>query len=399
MARPALLGGEPVTSLAAWPAWPRWDGCEERALQEVLARGRWQAGPAVAAFEEAFARYQGAAHAICVTNGTSSLELALRAVDVGPGDEVIVPCYTFAATALAVAAVGAHPVFVDVDAETLNLDPAAMAAATSERTRAVIPVHVGGHPVDLDALLDLAALHGLAVVEDAAHAQGAEWCGRRIGGHAACASFSFQTGKSMTSGDGGCLTTSDAAMAERLRSLRSFGRSADGEIVRIGGNHRMTEFQAAVLTCQLGRLDEQIQVRRERVARLAASLDGMEGVRVARPDERVTRHPHYQVVLHYRPDLFGLPKRRLLQAMTAEGVPLEAGYEPLHRMTFFHQACREGRARALPCPTGERAADDGVLWLSFRMALAAPDLIDTVAHALAKVRDHVDALRAAPEPG
>ena len=387
MDRPALLGGTPVTREADWPSWPQWDEREERALREVLNSGRWQAGLQVDAFEAEFAAYQGAAHALCVTNGTTSLEMALRATGVGPGDEVIVPSYTFAASALAVMAVGATPVLVDVEPESLNIDPRAAEAALSARTKAVMPVHVGGRPVDLDRLLPLAADNGLAVVEDAAHAHGSEWRGERIGSHGACASFSFQTGKSMTSGDGGCLVTSDDGMAEQLRSLRNFGRGSSGQPEQVGGNARMTEFQAAVLRCQLQRLDEQIARRQRNVSLLRASLGHLPGIRLAEDDPRTTRHPYYQVVLHFDPERFGLGKALLLRALGEEGVPLEGGYSPLHRVPLF-----ERRGRCLPCPVSEAAADNSVLWLSFRMALADEQQIGTVAEALARIHHHRDDL-------
>ena len=387
MDRPALLGGTPVTKDADWPRWPQWDECEERALREVLNSGHWQAGPQVEAFEVEFAAYQGAAHAVCVTNGTSSLEMALRAVGVGPGDEVVVPSYTFAASALSVMAVGATPVLVDVEPETLNIHPQAVEAALSARTKAVMPVHVGGRPVDLDRLPQVAADNGLAIVEDAAHAHGSEWRGERIGSHGACASFSFQTGKSMTSGDGGCLVTSDDEIARQLRSLRNFGRGVSGQPERVGGNARMTEFQAAVLRCQLRRLDEQIEQRQRNVDLLRTTLHHLPGIRVAEDDARVTRHPYYQVVLHYDAETFGLPKPLLLRALAAEGVPLEGGYAPLHRVPLFRD-----HGRCLPCPVSERAADSTVLWLSFRMALADRAQIEGVADALTRIHLHAGEL-------
>ncbi|HEX7022637.1 MAG TPA: DegT/DnrJ/EryC1/StrS family aminotransferase, partial [Trueperaceae bacterium] len=268
----ALLGGSPLCDSSDWPRWPVWDTCEAEALQDVLASGQWQSGPRVAAFEAAFARYQGAEQAICVTNGTTTLEIALRALGAGPGDEVIVPSYTFAATALAVMSVGAIPVFVDSDPEHLNLAPDAVAAATGPNTVGMIPVHVGGHPVDYDALEGIARRHGLFLLEDAAHAHGAEWRGQRIGALGHLGSYSFQTGKSLTSGDGGCLVTSDLALADACRSLRNFGRDAEGRHARVAGNARMTEFQAAVLQCQLARLDQQIARRHDNLARLTERL-------------------------------------------------------------------------------------------------------------------------------
>jgi dTDP-4-amino-4,6-dideoxygalactose transaminase len=362
-------------------------------LQGVLESGRWQAGPQVDAFEREFACYQQSAHAICVTNGTTSLELALRALGVGAGHEVIVPSYTFAATALAVMMVGAQPVFVDSERETLNIDPTAVAAALTKRTRALVPVHIGGHPADLDALLGIAHSHGLALLEDAAHAHGAEWRGKRIGAAGNCASFSFQTGKSITSGDGGCLTTSDPDLVEVLRSLMNFGRSANGLIERVGSNLRMTEFQAALLRCALKRLDEHIARRQRNVARLRDALRELPGVRVAETDPRVTRHPYYQTIVHYDPQAFGLDKPTLLAALAAEGIPLEAGYMLLPRMPLFRQAIEAGTARCLSCPVAEQASDHGVLWLSFRMALADEEQIDTIGRGMRKLHVHAAELR------
>lgn len=385
MAEPAILGGAPVCDVSAWPQWPQWNDCEAKALQAVLESGQWQAGTQVAAFEEAFAAYQSAAAAVCVTNGTATLEIALRALGVESGDEVIVPTYTFAATALAVMMVGAKPVFVDSDPDSLNLEPGAAHSALSERTRAVIPVHVGGQPVDVDRILELAHTHELAVIEDAAHAHGAEWRGVRVGALGDCGSFSFQTGKSLTSGDGGCLTTRDPQLAGLFRSIRAFGRSAGGTIERLGSNYRMTEFQAAILRCGLERLDAQIEQRQRNAARLHDALRGLPGVWISAPDPRVTRHPYYQILLHYDPDIFGLPKALLLKALNAEGVPLEGGYEPLHRLPFFKEALARGNARALPCPVAEEAADATVLWLSFRLALAQEEQVDAVALAFERL--------------
>lgn len=387
----ALLGGSPAHG-GAWPRWPQWDASEAEALRGVLESGAWQSGPRVAAFEAAFARYQGAAEAVCATNGTATLEIALRALGVGPGDEVVVPAYTFAATALAVLSVGATPVFVDSEPETLNLDPAAVEAACSPRTVGVVPVHVGGRPMDLDRLLPLTARHGLFVLEDAAHAHGAEWRGRRVGALGTLGSFSFQTGKCMTCGDGGALVTGDPQLAARCRSIRSFGRSSDGRHELIAGNDRMTEFQAAVLACQLERLDAQTARRTANVARLRASLDGMPGVRVHLTDPRVTREPHYITLLHLDPDAFGAPKWAVLEALAAEGVPLEPGYAPLYREPVFERALRAGVGRRLECPIAEAASDRSALWVSFRLMLADDEGVDAVARALEKTHRNRAAL-------
>lgn len=388
MAQLALLGGRPVSTASAWPRWPIWDNCEATALQEVLESGVWQSGSRVAAFEAAFAGYQGAERALCVTNGTASLEVALRALGVSPGDEVIVPSYTFAATALAVMLVGATPVFADSRSDTLNLDPAAVAAAIGPRTVGMIPVHIGGHPVDFDELLPLARRHGLFIVEDAAHAHGAEWRGRRAGALGDIGSFSFQTGKSLTSGDGGCLVANSRELAERCRAIRGFGRDNQGRHTQLGGNYRMTEFQATILHCQLRRLDAQVARRQANFARLRELLKDIPGISLVEDDPRVTRQPHYITLLHLEPEAFaGVSKPTLLEALDAEGLPLEPGYTPLQRQPVFLRALEEGKARQLPCPVAEAASDSNVLWISFRLMLAPVAQFAKVAEALEKIFD------------
>ncbi|MFH1007944.1 MAG: DegT/DnrJ/EryC1/StrS family aminotransferase, partial [Candidatus Latescibacterota bacterium] len=274
----AINGGTPVRDVNKnpWPIWPRHNESERQAVMRVADSGHWQMGPEVAAFEEQFADYVQAKHAICVMNGTVTMEIGLRAFGVGAGDEVIIPAHTFIATALAVLMVNATPVFVDSEPEHYNIDPEAVEKAVTERTRAIIPVHIGGAPCDMDAILDIARRHDLHVLEDAAHAHGSEWKGRRIGAISELASFSFQTGKVITAGDGGALTTDDDDLAGKCRSLRQFGYGYKEPLTT--SNYRLTEFQGALLQVQLGRLDEQTRVREENARYLGASLSQIEGV-------------------------------------------------------------------------------------------------------------------------
>ena len=214
MAHLAIAGGTALRQ-APFPAWPVWDESDVQALRRVLQSGRWDAlkGEEVSRFEAEFAAYQGAAHGVAVTNGTVALKLALIAAGVGPGDEVIVPGYTFIATATAALELGAIPIFADVDPHTYTLDPDSVAACVTPRTRAIMPVHLGGCPADMDGLLAVAQRHGLAVVEDAAQAWGASWNGSRVGTIGQCGIVSFHASKNLTAGEGGMVLCNDPDIA------------------------------------------------------------------------------------------------------------------------------------------------------------------------------------------
>ena len=248
-----------------------WDERDERAVLDALRSGTWgaHAGSRVTEFGRRFAEYQQAQHAVCVTNGTAALEVALRAVGVGPLDEVIIPPYTFVATATAVLAIGAIPVFCDILPDTYLIDAADAERRVTPRTRAIVAVHIAGQPADLDAVGAVAGRHGLKVVEDAAQAHGAAWRGRRVGAIGDAGTFSFQSSKNLNSGEGGVILSDDRAVAERAWSLANVGRIPDGAWYQhevMGFNLRLTELQGALLLAQMERLPEQFE-RREREAR------------------------------------------------------------------------------------------------------------------------------------
>ncbi len=221
-------------------------------------------GDKVNTFAAKFAAYQGAQFGICVPNGTLAIQLGLKALGVGPGDEVITTPYTFIATPSAALMLGAKPVFVDIDPDTCNIDPAKIAGAITERTKAIIPVHIGGQPADMDGVLAVAREHGLRVLEDACQAWGAEWAGDRVGAIGDLGCFSFQAGKNINAGEGGIIVTNDPELAELCWSLHNVGRVRGGAWYQheiLGWNFRMTEWQGAVLLAQLERLPEQEPVR------------------------------------------------------------------------------------------------------------------------------------------
>jgi dTDP-4-amino-4,6-dideoxygalactose transaminase len=290
----------------------------------VLTNCDFILGGDVAAFEEELAAYCGVAHAVGVDSGTSALELALRAVGVGPGDEVVTPANTFIASALAITHCGATPVLVDVDPETLNLDPWSVEAALTPRTRALLPVHLYGHTADMDTIDAIASAHGLAVVEDACQAHGARYKGRRAGALSRAAAFSFYPGKNLGGfGDGGAVVTDDPDVADAIRAMRNYGQRRKHHHECLGFNRRLDTLQAAVLRIKLSRLDEWNAVRRRHAAAYAEALAGAGVVLPADRDE-VEHVWHLFVIQH--------PARDELAArLDAEGISTGIHYPvPIH---------------------------------------------------------------------
>ncbi|MBZ0253649.1 MAG: DegT/DnrJ/EryC1/StrS family aminotransferase, partial [Candidatus Methylomirabilis sp.] len=280
MAKLALKGGEPVWKGPA-PQWPVYDDRERKALEAVLVSRNWGGFPEpnthAKLFAEKFAAFQDAKHGIACANGTVTLEACLRAAGIKAGDEVVTTPYTFVATAGACVALNAVPVFADIDPDTFCLSPEAVEAAITPRTRAVIPVHLGSTIADLDRLKEICAKRKLTLIEDCAHAHGGKWRGKGVGSHGDFGSFSMQSSKIMTGGEGGVVTVNDDLLAQRVHSFINCGRKEtgyndfEGEI--LGANYRITEWSAAVLLCQLERLPEQTRVKKANLDLLAAAIE------------------------------------------------------------------------------------------------------------------------------
>jgi dTDP-4-amino-4,6-dideoxygalactose transaminase len=336
----AIHGGPPVR-MRPFPTWPIYGKEEEDALLRVLHSGKWGRldGEETATFERRFAAYHGAKHGIAVTNGTVSLRIALMAAGIEAGDEVVVPPYTFLATATAVVESNATPVFADIEPATFNIDPTAVEKAITPRTKAIIPVHVGGLPVRMDELMETARRHNLVVIEDAAHAHGAEYKGRRVGAIGQMGSFSFQSTKNLTSGEGGMILTNDDDLAERCRSIHNCGRIAGGawyEHHVISGNYRLSEFQATILNAQFDRFDAQAATRDRNGRYLAERLSRLPGVCPQPVGPDCTRHGYHLFLFRLDDDVLGVPRGAFLDALAAEGTPCCAGYVmPLYRQPLF----------------------------------------------------------------
>ena len=398
--RLAIQGGKPVCDFE-WPAWPVHDEAEESALLEVLRSGEWWYGERVRRFEQEFAAFQGAAYGVSCTNGTTAIEMGLRALGVLPGDEVIVPPYTFVATASAVMSLGAIPVFADIDPDTLCLDPRDADNKVTTRTRAIIPVHVGGRIADMAAINSLAQQYGLAVLEDAAHAWGSQWQGRGAGTIGRCGTFSFQVSKNITAGEGGILVTDDEELADLCRSFSHCGRAKDGNWYDhevLGSNLRITEFQAALLSAQLARLEVQVRKRERSAALLDEALAGVPGIRLLAPAPEMTRRSYHMYVFRVDENALGASRTNFLEALQAEGVPASEGwYQPLYRNGVFTNANRlppHGIRAPLAgigvdytrvsCPVCEQVCRDAV-WIPQNVLLAEESHIRELADAICKV--------------
>ena len=289
------------------------------AVDRVLPSGKYTLGPVLEEFEHAFARYCGTDHGIGISSGTAALQLALAAMGVGPGDEVITQANTYVATAFAISYVGATPVFVDVDPVHSNMDVAQLEARITPRTKAIIPVHLYGHAVDMDPLMELAARRGLSVLEDASHAHGATYKGRRIGSLGHAAAFSFYPSKVLGAyGDAGAIVTNDADLAKRIRVLRYMGQEVKGTHLVVGYQERLDPMQAAILQVKLLHLEGWIEQRRAIADRYGELLDGLP-VRVP-PEAPDCRHVYYLYTLH-------APRRDELAAfLQARGIATQMIY-------------------------------------------------------------------------
>ena len=395
--RLAIEGGTPLRK-EPFPPWPLYDEREVRAVQEVVESRNWGGFPSpnvkASQFAQAFAAYHTARYGICTSSGTTALEVALKAAGVKAGDEVIVPALTFMATAAAALSIATVPVFADVDPDTWCIDPDEIERAITEKTGAVVPVHLGSRMADMDRIMAIARRHGLKVIEDCAHMHGGYWQGKGAGSIGDLGCFSFQTTKLMTAGEGGIILTSNDELEERCQSYINCGRIRPtdkhiGPQEALGWNYRMTEFQAAVLLVQLERLPEQVATRDRNTLYLTARLQEIEGVSTLREDERMTVRSGYGFVLRYQPEAFGdRPRDSFVAALRAEGIPCYgAFYEPVYKSPLF--AWRDGPVAVdysgTRCPVAERAAYQEMVWLPHELFLGTREDMEDIAAAVEKV--------------
>jgi dTDP-4-amino-4,6-dideoxygalactose transaminase len=405
--RLAALGGTPIRT-KPYPPWPTHDERDVEAVTAVVRSKQWGGypypGPRTSELIERFQAFQGGGHAVPMANGTVTLEVALRAAGVCWGDEVIVPGYTFQATAVGVMNAGAIPVIVDIDPQTYCIDPAAVEAALTERARAIIPVHLGAQMADMDAIMEISSRHDLIVVEDCAHAHGARWRDRGAGTMGHFGSFSFQASKTVTTGEGGLLLCRTRELSQRAASIMDCGRPHDeaGEGFTMGINYRMTELQAALALVGLERFPEQMEARIQMLGYLEQGLSEVPGVRLLKRDPRHTHRAFYRYIFAIDPDLFGVDRYVITHALAAEGILAKEGYPPMHRYDLFQPALsRLPVPSAFPerfdfeemeLPVSLRAGQQEAIWLDHPLFRAGPDAIDETLRALHKLVANVEAL-------
>jgi len=415
-AKPAILGGQPTRPKGAgWTSWPIIGDNDSAMLNQVLQSRLWNrlSGPVTPKFEAAWAERLGAKHCLASANGTSALIISLAALDIGPGDEVIVPPYTFAATVNAVLLHHALPVFSDTDIDTFQMDVASAAKLVTDRTAALMPVHLGGSVADMDAVLALAQEKKLRVIEDACQSPLAQWRGKHVSTLGDMGCFSFQASKNLNSGEGGAVLTNDKDLYEEARSFHNNGRAKPGSGVtgygRNGANLRLTEFQSAILLAQMERLEKQSQTRESNAAYLTEQLKAIPGISPAKMYEGCTRNAYHLYMFRYDAEAFeGLPREAFQKALTAEGIPASSGYSPLNKEHFLEvvrknkgfvriygeKALNDWYEKNSQRPVNDKLCSEAV-WFTQNMLLGPRSDMDQIAEAIRKILRHAGALKQA----
>jgi dTDP-4-amino-4,6-dideoxygalactose transaminase len=360
MAKLAINGGAKACDYS-FPKWPIWDETDKKGLIEVLESGQWWYGKKVKEFEQKYAEVQDAKFGVTCSSGTTAIEAALLALGVGAGDEVIVPPYTFMATASAVLKANAVPVFADIDGDSLCIDPVDVEKKITDKTKCIIPVHLGGHIADMDKLSAIAKKHKLFILEDACHSWGGKWKGKGTGALGNCGVFSFQASKNLNSAEGGIILTDDAELADLVRSYTNCGRGKDKpwyEHYLLGSNLRITEFHAALLLSQLTRLKEQTLKREANANILNKGFEKIPGIKAIQKDPRITRHAYHLFCFRVDKKKIGMPEEKFIAALKAEGVPCGKGYDrPLYKNPLFQRKEKGVKGCPISCPYYGREMD------------------------------------------
>ena len=409
----AVAGGTPVRDIKArpWPSWPIATEEDITAVADVLRSGKWNRwrSDRVETLEAALREFTGASHVIALASGTAGLEVALKAAGVRPGDEVILPAYTYIATATAVLQVGGVPVFADIIPETENVDPASMESLITERTRALLPVHVSGLPCDMAAITALGARHGLRVIEDTAQGIGGMWNGRRLGTIGDAGAYSFQASKNLPGGEGGAVVTNDPEIAEKAFMLMHINYEV------LGWNYRLTALTAALILSQLERFPEQQARRQANADFLRDALAAIPGIVPTQVDPFVTADGLHGLGVRFISEVFStgapVPRSVFVKALHAEGIPCALGYgDPIHKSPLFqeahtrmqdhcpvacdHPAMTNMDYANLHLPNVERLCAEEALRFNQPMLLGTQEDMQDIVDAVAKLHANQEALAA-----
>jgi dTDP-4-amino-4,6-dideoxygalactose transaminase len=423
MTQLAIDGGEPIRT-KPFPSWPQAEGTENDLIKKVLDSHRWFAGlqgddpdTLGTLFGQRFADLHKARFGLPVANGSVAIEIALRALGIKPGDEVIVPAYSFISTATSVLMVGAVPVFADIDPQSYCLDLHDVARRITPHTRAIVPVHLAGHPADMHGLLKLADQHNLSVIEDCAQAIDTKLGAKKVGTWGDLGTFSFQSNKTITCGEGGLIMAMDPDLAEKVIALRAFGRYRDKKVERssdltcqqVSSNYRLSEFQSAVLLSQLEKFAGEDTRRIENAAYLSTAIEKMPGIHHIRQTSIEMKHSYYYYLIRYTPaDFADIYPETLCRALNAEGIPFVVGdRQPLYAHPVFkadnlkdflsrkafERHCQSTIEGDVTCPEVEKACQCTLI-LRHQVLLGNRQDMDDIITALWKIIDNIQELTA-----
>lgn len=396
----AIRGGR-KTKTKDFPKWPYSNERELELIQEVLTSGNWwrMVGDKVKRFEKNFAALHKVKYCLGVTNGTNAIELALSTLNIGRGDEVIVPAVTFISTGTAVIYANATPVLVDVDPETYCMIPEAFEKAITSKTKAVIPVHMAGHACDMKKICEIAKKYNVKVIEDAAHAHGGQCNGKMLGSYGDLATFSFQNGKIMTCGEGGALLTNNEELYKKAYLIHGVGRP-EGDCMYehrvLGSNYRMNEFSAAILIAQQERLSEMNKRRDENALLLDLLLEDVEGITPQGRKEYATCITHYMYMFSYEPRYFNnLSREEFVKCLNGEGIPAFICFPVMSDTTFFKKNefmrridnFRQSEENEL---TNAKYVAQNVVWLPHFTLLGDEQDINEIVQAFIKIKNAVN---------
>jgi dTDP-4-amino-4,6-dideoxygalactose transaminase len=399
-AKPAILGG-PKAHAAPFPSWPLADAVEEKGLTEVVKSTRWGRlnGSVVAKFETEYSRLLGSRHSLGVSSGTNALFTILGALDIGPGDEVILPVYTFIATYNVVALNYALPVLIDTDVETFQIDATKVQAAITPQTKVIMPVHIGGSPADIDAFMALGAKNNIPVVEDACQAHLAEWKGKKVGNFGLAGAFSFQASKNLNCAEGGAISTNDDAFIKACYTFHNQGQGGTGTR---GSNLRLTEFQGSILLSQMTRVVAQSNRRWENAQYLTQLLNKIPGITPAKLYPGTTRSAYHLYMFRYDKNHFaGLNRAKFLEALSAEGVPNSPGYGQMnknsyvtslasnkHYLKIYGEKTMKEWLERNQCPQNDVLTSEQAVWLTQNMLIGSREDMEQIAAGIRKIQKY-----------
>ena len=411
--KPAIIGGaKSLTS--GFPAWPVYDKTEENALLNVLNSNAWGRldGKVSAGFEEKFSQMMGVKHSLAVSSGTSALYTMLGALDTGPGDEILIPVYTFVATYNVVVLNYALPVFIDTDMETFQMDAGKIEQAITKETKLIMPVHIGGTPCDLDKILSIGKKHNLPIIEDACQAHLAEWKGTRVGSFGLGGAFSFQSSKNLNCAEGGAIISNDSEFIRKCYGFHNQGQGGTstayvpGEGTR-ATNLRITEFQSNLLLAQMTRLEQQAKKRSENAAYLTKMLNEIPGITPAKWYEGTTNSAYHLYMFRYDKSHFaGMSRERFVRAIEAEGIPCSTGYGQMNKdayvqglaknkfyLKIYGEKVMKEWLERNQCPQNDKLTGEQALWFLQFMMLGTKTQMEQIAEAIRKIQKYAGEIK------